>query len=67
MLTKALAWSSLGLALLFVVLAMTGIFAWNSLGETTARQLVVFGAVPALGVSLLLALALLVMSAVQKD
>jgi hypothetical protein len=53
MLPKALAWSSLGLALLFVALALTGVFGWDSLGSDTA-------------ISLLLALALLFVSAFQS-
>jgi hypothetical protein len=67
MLPKALAWSSLGLAILFVVLASTGVFAWESLGDDTARMLFRFGAIPALAVALLLALAVLVVSAFQSQ
>lgn len=63
MLPKALAWSSLGLALLFVALALTGVFGWDALGADTATMLFTFGAVPALGASLLAALALLFVSA----
>jgi hypothetical protein len=64
---KVLAWSSLGLAILFVALASTGVFAWGSLGADTARMLFHFGAIPALAVSLLLALAVLVVSALQSQ
>ena len=64
--SKVLAWSSLGLALLFVALAVTGVFGWDSLGEDTARMLFYFGALPALGVSLLLALVLLGLAAFQS-
>jgi|LakMenE18May11ns_1017448.scaffolds.fasta_scaffold7879460_2 hypothetical protein len=63
---KLLAWMSLGLALLFVALALTGVFGWDSLGEETARMLFYFGALPALGLSLLLAVVLLGMSAFQS-
>jgi hypothetical protein len=66
MLPKALAWSSLGLALLFVALALTGLFGWDAVGGDTAKMLVTFGAIPALAVSLLLALALLFVSALQS-
>ena len=66
MLPKALAWSSLGLALLFVALALTGVFGWESLGGDTATMLFTFGAIPALAVSLLLATALLFVSAFQS-
>jgi ABC-type transport system involved in multi-copper enzyme maturation permease subunit len=58
---KLLAWMSLGLALLFVALALTGVFGWDSLGEETARMLFYFGAL-----SLLLAVVLLGMSAFQS-
>jgi hypothetical protein len=72
MLPKVLAWTSLGLALLFVALALPGVFAWESLGGDTeerlqmARMLFHFGALPALGVSLLLACVLLGMAAFQS-
>jgi hypothetical protein len=66
MLPKALAWSSLGLALLFVALALTGVFGWDSLGSDTATMLFTFGAIPALATSLLLALVLLFVSAFQS-
>ena len=66
MLPKALAWSSLGLALLFVALALTGVFGWDALGGDTATMLFTFGAIPALAISLLLALALLFVSAFQS-
>ncbi len=66
MLPKVLAWSSLGTAMLFVILMMTAIFAGDSLGES-APLLVFWGAVPSLGISILLAVALLIMSAFSSD
>ncbi|MFM7137147.1 MAG: hypothetical protein ACKO1M_08765 [Planctomycetota bacterium] len=69
---KVLAWMSLGLALLFVALSLTGLFGWNSLGDDTAdrlqtaRMLFTFGALPALGGSLLLAAVLLALSAFRS-
>ncbi|MFM8734509.1 MAG: hypothetical protein ACKOC8_04865 [Pirellulales bacterium] len=67
MITKVLAWSSFGLGLLFVILTLISIFSWESLGEETAYGLVVYGAVPLLVVSILLAITLLVMSAFSSD
>jgi hypothetical protein len=66
MLSKVLAWSALGTALLFVVLMATAIFANSSLGDS-APLLVYWGAVPLLVVSILLAITLLVMSAFSSD
>lgn len=66
MLSKVLAWSSLGTALLFVVLMAVAIFANASLGAT-APLLVYWGAVPLLVISILLAVTLLVMSAFSSD
>ncbi|MFM8804421.1 MAG: hypothetical protein ACKOK8_11015 [Planctomycetia bacterium] len=64
MLQKVLAWSSLGLALLFVVLSLTVLFAGKSLGAV-ALTVVVPIAIGALAVSMLLAVAMLVMALVQ--
>ena len=64
MLQKVLAWSALALALLFVVLSLTVIFAAESLGAS-ALTLVAPIAIGALAVSILLAVAMLVMSLVQ--
>lgn len=66
MLSKVLAWSSLATALLFVILGVTGLFAWDSLGDT-ASLLVWFGAIPLLVISILLAIALLVCTALFPD
>ncbi len=66
MLQKVLVWSSLGSALLFVILTLTALFGWASLGDV-APALVFYGAVPLLAVSILLAVALLVMAALASD
>jgi hypothetical protein len=66
MLSKVLAWSSFASALLFAVLAVTGLFAWDALGET-APMLIWFGAIPLLGLSILLAIALLVCTTLFPD
>jgi hypothetical protein len=64
MLLKVLAWSSLALALLFVVLSLTVLFAGKSLGAA-ALTVVAPIAIGALAVSILLAAAMLVMALVQ--
>jgi hypothetical protein len=66
MLSKVLAWSSFVTALLFVILGVTGLFAWDSLGDT-APLLVWFGAIPLLVISILLAITLLVCTAIFPD
>jgi len=68
MVSKLLAWAALLLSLVFVGLSLAGVFAWDSLGADTAKQLFFFGAIPSLGPALLLAFVLLVMAAFQpKD
>ena len=64
MLQQVLAWSALGLALLFVVLSLTIIFAGGSLGGS-ALTIVAPIAIGSLAVSILLAVAMLVVSLVQ--
>jgi hypothetical protein len=64
MVQKVLAWLSLGLALLFVVLSLTVMFAAGSLGAS-ALTVVAPIAIGALAVSILLAVAMLVMALVQ--
>ncbi len=64
MLQKVLAWSALGLALLFVVLSLTIMFAGGSLGASSLT-LVAPIAIGSLAVSILLAVAMLVVSLVQ--
>jgi hypothetical protein len=66
MLPKVLAWASLGTALLFVVLAIAAIVAMESLGDT-GPLLVLYGGVPLLGISILLAISLLVIAATTSD
>ena len=73
MLAKVLAWSSFGLAFLFGVLTLPAAFGWFGLFGTNkaevverSRQLFLFGGVPALGISLLLALVLLFLSALDS-
>ncbi|NCX97568.1 MAG: hypothetical protein EBX35_03040 [Planctomycetia bacterium] len=57
---KVLAWVTLGVSLLFVALAFTAIFGWDSLGADTARMLGQWVAVPLAVVMLLLTAAILV-------
>ena len=64
MIQKILAWSALGLALLFVVLSLTIMFAGSSLGAS-AVTIVAPIAIAAVAISILLAVAMLVMSLVQ--
>ncbi|NCY01474.1 MAG: hypothetical protein EBX36_00815 [Planctomycetia bacterium] len=58
MIQKVLAWSTLGLALLFVVLSLTVLFAGGSLGSS-GLTVVAPIAVGALGLAILLAVVLL--------
>jgi hypothetical protein len=64
MIQKVLAWSSLGLALLFVVLSLAVIFAGGSLGGS-ALTVVAPIAIASLALSMLLAVAMLIMALVQ--
>ena len=57
---KVLAWVTLGVSLLFVALAFTAIFGWDSLGVDTARMLGQWVAVPLAVVMLVLTVAILV-------
>lgn len=66
MLPKLLAWTALGLALLFVILMLTAIVAGSSLGDS-APLLVYWGAIPLLGIAILLAIVLLVISSFSSD
>jgi hypothetical protein len=66
MIPKLLAWSSLGTAILFVIAVLLAVFASSSLGEDGANVSFWIG-VGALSLSILLALALLVMSAFSSD
>ena len=62
MLPKLLAWISLATALLFAVLAIAGVFAGDALGDM-APSLILWAGLPLLVISILLAVALLVISA----
>ena len=64
MIQKVLAWSALGLALLFVVLSLAVMFAGSSLGPS-ALTIVAPVAMGSLAISILLAVAMLVMSLVH--
>jgi hypothetical protein len=66
MLPKVLAWSALAMALLFVILTATALFAGGSLGSV-APLLVYWGAIPLLAIAILLALSLLLVSAFSSD
>ena len=57
---KVLAWVTLGVSLLFVALALTAVFGWDSLGADTARLVGQWVAVPLAVVAILLAVAILV-------
>ena len=57
---KVLAWVTLGVSLLFVALALTAVFGWDSLGADTARMVGQWIAVPLAVVAILLAVAILV-------
>jgi|LakMenEpi03Aug12_release.lakeMendotaPanAssembly.Ray.scaffolds.fasta_scaffold370662_2 hypothetical protein len=62
MLPKILAWVSLACTLLFAILAVVVIVYWKDL-QGSAMTLVWFGVLPLLSIAILLALALLVVSA----
>ncbi|NBW86249.1 MAG: hypothetical protein EBR23_05355 [Planctomycetia bacterium] len=62
MLPKILAWVSLACTLLFAILAVVVIVYWKDL-QDSAMTLVWFGVLPLLTIAILLALALLVVSA----
>ena len=71
MVSKLLAWTALLLTLVFVGITLTAAFALDWKDEDRlllARKLFYFGAIPSLGLALLLAFVLLVMAAFQpKD
>lgn len=64
---KVLAWVTLGVSLLFVALALTAVFGWDSLGEDTARMLGQWVAVPLAVIALLLTAAILVTSWITSE
>lgn len=64
---KVLSWVVLGVSLLFVILAFTALFGWNSLGAETASMLAWWGAMPTAVVALLLTMAILILAAFTSD
>ena len=62
MLPKLLAWTAFALAAVFAVIALVVVFGRESLGDL-APTLLVYGGLPLLGLSILLAIALLVRAA----
>lgn len=64
---KALAWSALGVSILFAFLAMTAVFGWEAIGPETATMLGWWGAVPLVAIALLLAVAVLVVAVFSAD
>lgn len=64
---KALAWSTLGVSILFVILALTAVFGWKALGPDNALMLGWWGAVPTVILALVLAIAALVAAAFGSD
>ena len=64
--TKMLAWSSFGTMLVFAIVSLVSLYAWKDLGGT-GPVLVWFVALPLLVISILLAVALLVRSALGSD
>lgn len=59
---KALAWSALGVTILFVILALTALFGYDAIGPDTALMLGWWGAVPLVALAILLVVAMLVLS-----
>ena len=59
---KVLAWVTLGVSVLFVGLAFTAVFGWDSLGADTARLVGQWLALPLVIVAIVLAMAILVTS-----
>ena len=66
MIQKLLAWIAFALAMLFVVLAVAALATWEGDDGGTGRMLV-WGAIATLVISMLLAVATLVVSAFQSD
>ena len=64
---KVLAWVTLGVSLLFVILALTAVFAWGSLCGDHARMLGQWGAVPRGILVLLLTVCILVAALVTSE
>ena len=64
---KTLAWSALGVSILFMILALTAVFGGNAIGAETATLIGWFGAVPLVSLALLLAVAVLVTAAFSAE
>ncbi|MFM7137700.1 MAG: hypothetical protein ACKO1M_11615 [Planctomycetota bacterium] len=64
---KVLAWVTLGVSLLFVILALTAVFGWDALGEDTARLVGQRLAVPLAVIAILLSVAILVTSWITAE
>jgi hypothetical protein len=64
---KVLAWVALGVSLVFVILAFTALFGWNSLGAETASMLAWWGAIPLAVVALLVTVAILIIGAFTSE
>jgi hypothetical protein len=64
---KALAWSALGVSILSMILGLTAVLGWNAVGPDTALMLGWWGAVPLIGLAILLAVAVLVTAAFGSE
>lgn len=67
MIRNLLAWLAFALAMLFVILSITGLFIWAPPDGGTGRILVWFCAIPFLITSIVLVIALMIVSAFQSD
>jgi ABC-type transport system involved in multi-copper enzyme maturation permease subunit len=65
-LVAVLAWTAFVAAMSFVILSLSALFAWDSLGET-APALVWYGAVPLLALAILLAVSIMIVAAFDKS
>jgi len=65
MVPKLLAWTAFALTLVFAVIALVAVFARTSLGDN-ALPLVLYAALPLLGLAMLVAVALLVLAAFRS-
>ncbi|MEI8228150.1 MAG: hypothetical protein WCH77_07795 [Planctomycetota bacterium] len=65
MVPKLLAWIAFALTVVFAVIALVAVFARESLGDN-ANALLFYGGLPLLGLAILVAVALLVLSAFRS-
>ena len=65
MVPKLLAWTTFALVAVFAVIALVVVFARDAVGES-AMPILFYGGLPLLGVAILLAIALLVLSAFRS-